>query len=97
MENVSLKLEGTIARQVEKAMHAHHYSTKTEFIRDAIRCRLQSLSADEKSERAWDALMAARGILKGKGKSMTDAEWRANKLKAGEEFIRTFDQQLNQK
>ena len=40
MENVSLKLESTIARQVEKAMHAHHYSTKTEFIRDAIRSRL---------------------------------------------------------
>ncbi len=99
MENVSLKLETSIARQVEKAMHAHHYSTKTEFIRDAIRCKLQSLSAEAKRERAWDALLAARGALKGKGKAKTDEEFRALKLKAGEEYLREFDQRhgLNQK
>ena len=77
MENVSLKLESTIARQVEKAMRAHRYSTKTEFIRDAIRCRLQALSEEAKKERAWDALFAARGILKGKGRFKTDEEWYA--------------------
>ena len=68
MENVSLKLDPSIARQVEKAMHAHHYSTKTEFIRDAIRCKLQNLEQEKAKEKAWDALFAMRGALKGKSR-----------------------------
>ena len=77
MENVSLKLESSIARQVEKAMRAHHYSTKTEFIRDAIRCKLQSLSDKQAKEKAWDALFALRGAFKGKSRFKTDEEWYA--------------------
>lgn len=37
MENISLKIEGNFLRALEKVMKKHHYSTKTEFIRESIR------------------------------------------------------------
>lgn len=75
MENVSLKLESPIARQIEKDMREFNYSTKTEFIRESIRDKLKQLSEEREKKKAWQALYAARGIFKGKGKTKTDEEW----------------------
>ena len=41
MENLSLKLEGPMARQIRRDMKDFRYATKTEFIRDAIRDKLK--------------------------------------------------------
>jgi len=81
METVSLRLDPALARRIEKEMAASGYSTKTEFIREAIRDRLSELEEQSKKEKAWQALFAARGVLKGKVKFKTDEEfyeWRKN-------------------
>jgi Arc/MetJ-type ribon-helix-helix transcriptional regulator len=75
MENVSLKLESSMARQIEKGMREFNYSTKTEFIRDSIRGKLKELEKERAEKKAWAALFAARGSLKGKGRFKTDEEW----------------------
>lgn len=75
MEHVSLKLESAMAKQIEKVMRGFNYATKTEFIREAIRDKLKQLEEERKKEKAWQALFAARGILKGKGKFKTYEEW----------------------
>lgn len=75
MENLSIKLETAIARQIEKTMQEFNYSTKTEFVRDAIRTKLKELGEEKAKKKAWEALFAARGMLKGKGKFKTDEEW----------------------
>ncbi|MFH0714541.1 MAG: ribbon-helix-helix domain-containing protein [Candidatus Diapherotrites archaeon] len=67
MENVSLKLEAKTAREIEKGMREFHYSTKTEFLRDAIRSKLSALEQERNQKKAWEKLFAARGSLKGKG------------------------------
>ncbi|MFH1586243.1 MAG: ribbon-helix-helix domain-containing protein [Candidatus Diapherotrites archaeon] len=66
MEHISFKLESIIAKQIEKVMREFNYTTKTEFIRDAIRDKLRKLDEERAKNKAWDALFAARGILKGK-------------------------------
>ena|SRR3989338_11102446 len=81
MESISLKLDKSLAQKMESYMVEFHYATKTEFIRDAIRNRLTQLQDEQKKEKAWQALFAARGTLKGKGRFKTDEEfheWRSN-------------------
>jgi hypothetical protein len=46
-------------------------------------------------ERAWKALFAARGALKGQAKYKTEEEWQKAKREAGEAFLRKLDQKFN--
>ena len=95
MEHISIKLEESIARQIGKGMRDFNYSTKTEFIRDAIRCRLKELEEERAKSRAWNALFAARGIFKGKGKAKTEEEWykwrKEYGEKSAEELVKKFN------
>lgn len=75
MENISIKLETAIARQIEKDIKEFHYSTKTEFIRDSIRDKLKANALERERKKAMEKLLAMRGILKGKEKSKSFDEW----------------------
>ncbi|MFC1741617.1 ribbon-helix-helix domain-containing protein [Nanoarchaeota archaeon] len=50
METISLKLDGNMLRNVDKKLKKHNYSTRTEFIRDAIRDKLEGLTKEEAIE-----------------------------------------------
>lgn len=75
MENVSLKLDRGLAREIEQCMKAAHYSTKTELIREAIRDKLSAWRQEQAKEKAWEKLFAMRGSLKGKGRFKSFDEW----------------------
>ena len=47
MEAISLKLEEGIVGEIDNKLAKHRYSTRTEFIRDAIREKLSELEKDE--------------------------------------------------
>ena len=47
MEAVSLKLEDGIIDEIDTKLAKHRYSTRTEFIRDAIREKLSELEKEE--------------------------------------------------
>ena len=58
MEAVSLKLEDTFLQDIEKTMKKHRYTTKTEFIREAIRDKIKDLEKEEallRLEKAYGA------------------------------------------
>jgi Arc/MetJ-type ribon-helix-helix transcriptional regulator len=97
MENLSLKLESPMAKHMEKCMLQFNYSTKTEFVREAIRDKLQELDKESERKRAWAALYAARGIFKGQGKARTDEEFRKLREEAGEKFLAELEKKFNQK
>ena len=88
MEHISIKLESVLARQMEKDMKDFKYSTKTEFIRDAIRSKVHALEEERSKKKAWDALFAARGIFKGKGKAKTDEEWHAWRKENSDKLVK---------
>jgi len=75
MENICVRLDSALAKQIEKDMKEFKYSTMTEFIRDAVRSKLKELDKERREKDAWNALFAARGALKGKGRFKTDEEW----------------------
>ena len=47
MESVSLKLENEFLKDIENIMKKHRYTTKTEFIREAIRDKIRDLEKEE--------------------------------------------------
>lgn len=47
MESVSLKLENSFLEDIKKSMKKHRYTTKTEFIREAIRDKIRDLEKEE--------------------------------------------------
>jgi len=88
MEHISIKLETPIARQIERDMREFNYTTKTEFIRESIRDKLEALAQERRKKKAWEALFAARGIFKGKGKAKTDEEWYQWRKENGEKLAK---------
>jgi len=82
MEIISLKMETKLLEDMDNALKKHRYSTRTEFIRDAIRKKLTDLEKEE----AIKKLAAFKGSLKGKAK-MSDEEARELAFKElAEEF-----------
>lgn len=47
METISVKFEEEFAKNVEKAMKKYNYSTKTEFIREAVGDKIKNLEKEE--------------------------------------------------
>ncbi len=97
MEHVSIKLETTMAKQIEKDMKEFNYSTKTEFIRESVRDKLKQLAEEKAKKKAWKALYNARGIFKGKGKAKTDEEFYKLREEAGKEFMDILEKRFSQK
>jgi len=86
MRTISLKLESTFLQSIEKVMKKSNYTTKTEFIREAIRDKMQDL---EKKE-ALMRLERVYGAGKKKHGHITDEEVH----KAGEEAVRELAKEL---
>jgi len=69
METITFKLQEEIARKIDKILRKLNFNNRTEFIREAIR---EKLNETEKEE-AIHRLVAFKGSLKGKSK-MSDKE-----------------------
>ena len=92
MENISFKLETGLARQIKKDLADFHYSTKTEFIREAIRDKLKK-NEEERRKKAWEALFAARGILEKQNKKYFVSHAWMEKIKGFvDEYFERFEE-----
>ncbi len=56
METVCIKLEKQLVRALEVVMKKHRYVTKTEFLREAIRDKLNDLERDDALKRLFGSL-----------------------------------------
>ncbi|MFA5887695.1 MAG: ribbon-helix-helix domain-containing protein [Candidatus Nanoarchaeia archaeon] len=64
MQTVTLKMEDSLLEEIDSTLAKHRYSTRTEFMRDAIRCKLTAFEKEE----AIRKLAAYKGFLKGKAR-----------------------------
>lgn len=83
METVSLKLEENFAKDIEKTIKKHRYSTKTEFIREAIRDKIKDLEKEE-------ALMRVKQLYGASKRKTTDEELH----RAGEKAFEEIEKEL---
>ena len=88
MDIISIKLDPALNKEMESVMKPY-YTTKTEFIREAIRDKIK----EEKQKQHEQRLREIFG--KGKHFKTTDEEIRRIKKEAFEEFIRDKDWKLN--
>ncbi len=95
MEYVSFRLDKPVLEKMERGMREFHYSSKSDFLRDAVRTKLQQLEGEKAKKQAWKALYEARGIFKGKAK--TDEEFRKLTEAAAEKYIGMLEKKLAQK
>jgi len=87
MENLSIKLDERIAKQISKALKDFKYSTKTEFIRDAIRSKLNELEKEKRIEEQWQKLFALKGAFRGQGRFKSSEEFIKWREKEGSEEL----------
>ena len=83
MEAVSLKLEDAFLKDIEKSMRKHRYTTKTEFIREAIRDKIRDLEKEE-------ALLRLKKLYGASKRKTTDEELH----KAGEKAFEELEKEL---
>ncbi len=74
MESVCIKLEDTFLKDIETSIRKHRYTTKTEFIREAIRDKIKDLEREE-------ALLRLNKLYGASKRKTTNKDL----LKAGEE------------
>ncbi|MBI4452499.1 hypothetical protein HY637_03655 [Candidatus Woesearchaeota archaeon] len=81
MESISLKLENEFLKDIENIMKKHRYTTKTEFIREAIRDKIKDLEKEE-------LILRAKSLYGASKRKTTDAQLHVAREKAFEELDR---------
>ncbi len=87
MESITIKVEMNLAKEIDTAMKSN-YSTKTEFIREAIRDKIKEI----KKEKAIDELKKYFGKAKTR---TTDVEERKIRNDVGRKFAEKFGIELD--
>lgn len=64
METISIKMDNKLLKDIDDSLENNRYTTRTEFIRDAIRKKLGDLEKEE----ALRKLAMFKGSLKGKAR-----------------------------
>ncbi|MFH0936196.1 MAG: ribbon-helix-helix domain-containing protein [Candidatus Woesearchaeota archaeon] len=82
METICLKMEKELLNEIDNTLKNHRYSTRTEFIRDAIRVKLSDLE----KENIIKELAALKGSLKGKAKMSDEDAGKLASLKIAKKF-----------
>jgi Arc/MetJ-type ribon-helix-helix transcriptional regulator len=83
MDVVTVKMDKGMKKDVEKAMKENHYATKTDFIREAIRDKLKTISREE----------ALKNLDKYFGASktrVTDEEYERARHEVFQKYIKEF-------
>lgn len=81
MESVCLKMEDSLLKEIDSTLSNNGYSTRTEFIRDAIRDKLRELEKDE-------ALKRLKKFFGASEKKTRDKKLEETRKKLSEEMIK---------
>jgi len=82
MESITIKVDEKMAKAIDKAMK-NHYSTKTEFIREAIRDKLEEIELKRDLRRIDE--------LAGSFKPKTNKSLKEIRKEVGKEVLKRFN------
>ncbi len=91
METISLKIDENINKKISSLMKEFGFSTKTEFIREAIRKNISSYELEQKRKEQWDKLLNMKGAFKGKTREMSDEEFRKTKEQVANKILNEYE------
>jgi len=84
MQAITVKMEDKLLEEIDQKLQGHRYSTRTEFIRDAIREKLSEIEKEE--------LLKKLAHLRGSSKRRTSDE---DLHKAGEKAFDLLEKKFN--
>lgn len=80
MESVSVKFQENVVKKIDEAILRKNFNSRTEFIREAVRDKLEEMNKDELISRFLQ--------LKGKAKTkVSDEQLKKNREKVSEELV----------
>jgi metal-responsive CopG/Arc/MetJ family transcriptional regulator len=85
LTTVSLKMDKSLLKEIDSKLKKHRYSTRTEFIRDAVRDKL----TDMEKKKMIEAVKRVRGIAK--HKRSTDEDLHRIREKLAKEAEKEFN------
>jgi Arc/MetJ-type ribon-helix-helix transcriptional regulator len=91
METISLKIDENMEKKISSIMKDFNFSTKTEFIREAIRKNLQEYEIKREKKAQWKKLLSMKGALKGKTKNLSDEEFRKIREEIGNKILNEYE------
>jgi len=83
MEVISLKLDENMLNNIDKNLSKHNYSTRTEFVRDAVREKLEKMTREELVQEFLKIKVHSKD-----GKRVTDADLRKAREEAYNELVK---------
>jgi metal-responsive CopG/Arc/MetJ family transcriptional regulator len=87
MESVTVKFQEDILKRIDEGIARHNYNSRTEFIREAVRDKLEKLHR----EKLIQEFMRYRGIAKQK---TTDEQDERLRERLGKEYTRDIEHRL---
>ena len=91
METICVRFEESFMQDIEKIMKEHRYSTKTEFIREAIRDKFKELEKQKTLAR----LELAYGAGAKKGRKISDEDIHTVRKQVAKEFAKKLGVELD--
>ncbi len=95
MDVLTVRLDDNISKKIEVILKEFNYSTKTDFVREAIRTKVIEMEEQRNKKEALKNLEKYFGAFK--GKSMSREEYEPLRIKAGEEFMAELGKKFNTK
>lgn len=96
METISFKIDKNMSKKISQIMSDFNFSTKTEFIREAIRKNLNEYEIEKQKKEQWKKLLSMKGAFKGKTKNLSDEEFDKFRNEITTQFIKKkFDIKLD--
>lgn len=88
METITFKLQGNVLKKIDRLLQSFNYNNRTEFIREAVREKLNAIETE--------IFMQKLAKLKGAAKVKVSAkEWEAGRKKAAEKLAQEFGVKLD--
>jgi metal-responsive CopG/Arc/MetJ family transcriptional regulator len=95
MDVLTVRLDDNISKKINVILKEFNYSTKTDFIREAIRAKVTEMEREQEKKAALAIIDANFGKFKNETISRQDFE--PLRRQAGKEFIAKLEKKFNQK
>ena len=94
MDVLTVRIDDNVSKKINSILKEFNYSTKTDFVRDAIRVKISQIEEQRQKTKALDALEKSFGSYKS---NKTNKEIDILRRQAGEEFILDFEKKFKTK
>ena len=93
MDVLTVRLDDNISKKIDIILKEFNYSTKTDFIREAIRAKVSEMEKERELKEAIKRLEKGFGSAKGKA-LMTAEEFEAKRDQIAEEFAKEVEEKF---